>query len=132
MAESSSLVPSFSVEIEPSRLGAEDASARLDAFAAEHGVGAGVRGRLAAVTAEVVGGLADAGHGSGRIMVEADVGPDDFQIVFTHDLGSRQAVDETRTRLAGVGASCDGFSAERTDRTGLEVWVRFARSPAGD
>ena len=89
-----------------------------------------MRGRLAAVTAEVVGGLADAG--SGPIVIEADIGPDDFQIVFTHDLGSRQAVDETRNRLARVGASCDGFSAERTDRTGLEVWVRFSRSPAGE
>jgi hypothetical protein len=129
MTDPSELVPAFTTDVEPTDGGAPGAAAQLDAFAVEHRVGERTRERLAAVTADVLERLVAGRPGSEPILVEADIDQGSVQVVFTRDLGTREAVTEAQTRLADTASSCDGFAVQRAgDGATIEVWICFALS----
>lgn len=121
------VVPSFSVLVETGEAGPGEGTERLDAFAAEHGVGAAVRDRLRTAAHAVIAVLAGPDAAS-QIVVEADIDQGTLQAVFTCELASRAAVEGARARLEGAGGPCDGFSVQRSGATGIEAWACFRLS----
>jgi hypothetical protein len=121
-------LPLLTFDVDATPAGAERASGRLAGFATEHGVARGVRERLTAVAADVVGGLAGGSSRRARLQIEADIGDQDLQVVVSGSADAEGCVVFAALcdRLEPIGDRCDGFATEPAGAAGFEVWCRFS------
>jgi hypothetical protein len=123
------VLPATTLEVEPTSAGLRLLTEQLTAFAHEHGLPEEVASRLATVAsdvAEVVAASLD-----GRLQADVDIGVADTQlVVIARDHRLAEVYGSLRPRLDRLGSRCDGFAAELSSGSELQVWARFRLASA--